>query len=94
MVAHIFEEGDVSVHIFPGSSRLRAHCYDERDEALRTVVIIDLLAFLPVSYGDEQDDNQIPTWQFCIRAIQVCAQRGDELWQAWWMLKNELLWDE
>ena len=87
-MAHIFEDGDVSVHIQPDIEPT-AYCYDLRDEALRTVVVIDLLAFLPLSYGDEQEDNQLPSWQFVVAAMTACAGRGDELWEAWDSLKNE-----
>ncbi len=88
-MAHIFREGHINVHIEPGNFEPAAHCYDERDETFRTVVEIDLLAFLPIGYG-EDEDNQVPSWQFAIQAIQVCAARGDELWEAWHNLKHEL----
>ena len=46
-MAHIFEEGNISVHIQPGLEPA-ALCYDLRDEDFRTVVVIDLVGFLPV----------------------------------------------
>ena len=88
-MAHIFQDGDVSVHIQPALEPT-ARCYDLRDESFRTVVDIDLVAFLPVGYGEEQEDSRIPSWQFVVRAITVCATRGDELWDAWRFVKNDL----
>ena len=89
-MAHIFVDGDVSVHIQPKREPV-ALCYDLRDEDFRTVVVIDLLAFLPISYSDDQEDNQIPTWQFVVRAMTACAGRGDDLWEAWTTLKRNPL---
>ena len=60
-----------------------------RDEDFRSVVVIDLVGFLPIGYGEDQDDNKLPSWQFVVRAMTVCAARGDELWDAWAVIKNE-----
>ena len=89
-MAHIFVDGNVSVHIQPELEPV-ALCYDLRDDAFRTVVRIDLLAFLPIEYGDGQEDNLLPSWQFVVRAMTACAARGDESWEAWTILKNDAL---
>lgn len=87
-MAHIFRAGDVSVHIQPGFEA-EAICYDLRDEEFKTLVVIDLVAFLPLNYGESQEDYQLPRWQFVAAAMTACAGRGDELWQAWRSLRDE-----
>ena len=92
-MAHIFEEGDVSVHINAGEKDPIAHCYDLRDDELRTVVKIDLLAFLPLlpmAYGEDQEESNLPSWQFVVNAMRTCAENGDTLWAAWQDLRDDL----
>ncbi len=87
-MAHIFEKGDVTVHIQPGLEPA-ARCYDLRDDEFRTLVDIDLVGFLPIGYGEDQEDNKMPSWQFVVQAMTACAARGGDLWEAWRAVKNE-----
>ncbi len=92
-MAHIFREGDISVHINAGQKDPIAHCYDLRDEDLLTVVKIDLLAFLPLlpmAYGEDLENSNLPEWKFVTEAMRICAERGDELWNAWEDLRDDL----
>lgn len=88
-MSQIYEEGNVAVHIPSGSKEPAAHCYDKRDESFRTVVVIDLLTFLPLHYGDDSEEGKLPSWKFAVEAIQVCAEHEAELWKAWENLKDE-----
>lgn len=88
---HIYDATRVSVHVHNGESEIRARCFDLQDDELKTLVDVDLFAFLPWSYGQEIEDTQLPSWQFVIEAMRSCAEHGDELWQAWESLSNDPL---
>jgi len=88
---HIYDEGRVSVHVHNGEPEVRARCFDLQDDEMKTLVEIDLLAFLPWSYGQEAEEPHLPSWQFVIEAMRSCAEHGDELWQAWASLSNDPL---
>lgn len=76
--------------ILPEVMETMARCYDLHDEEMRTLVEIDLLAFLPWNYGQELEDAQLPSWQFVSEVMRSCAQHKELLWQAWEDLKNGL----
>lgn len=88
-MAQIYLEGNVLVHVESGSIEPVALCYDARDESFRTVVVIDLLGFLPLEYGQDEEDHDVPSWKFVIEAIESCAAHEDELWAAWEVLRND-----
>ena len=86
---HIYEEGRVSVHGLSGDKKPAAVCYDLQDEEFKTLVEIDLFAFLPWDYGQNLEDHKIPTWQFVSEAMRSCAEHEELLWQAWENLSND-----
>ena len=90
-MAQIFEDGQVNAHIPNGSKEPAAHCYDKRDESFATVVVIDIFTFLPVGYGEEHEDNQVPSWRFVVEAIHACVKHEQELWSAWEAIKDDPL---
>ena len=85
-------EGNVAAHIPNGSIEAAVRCYDRRDDEFKTLVVIDLFVFLPIRYNPEdfdEDDSRLPSWQFVVEAIQVCARHEKELWKAWDNLKDD-----
>jgi len=88
---HIYDEGRVSVHIPDWEIEFAAHCFDLRDDELKTRVVIDLLAFLPWDFGQNLEDHNLPSWQFVIEAMRSCAEHGEELGQAWQSLRSDPL---
>ncbi len=88
---YIYDEGHVSVHILNGDKKPAAVCYDLRDEEMKTLVEIDLFAFLPWDYGQNLPDHKLPMWQFVSEAMRSCAQHEELLWEAWENLSNDSL---
>ncbi|HEX8465640.1 MAG TPA: hypothetical protein VF627_13565 [Abditibacterium sp.] len=88
-MAHIYSDGNVLAHISGGDKEPAAQCFDARDESFRTVVVIDLLSFLPLRYHQDEEDHNLPAWKFVIEAMESCATHEDELWAAWENLRNE-----
>ena len=92
-MAHIFREGNNSVHIGAGEPDPIAYCYDLRDDEFLTLVKIDLLAFLPLlpmAYGEDEQESRLPSWPFVADAMRVCAEHEEQLWAAWENLRDDL----
>ncbi len=88
---HVYDEGRVSVHVANGALEASARCFDLRDEEMKTLVTIDLFAFLAWDYGQDLEDAHLPSWQFVIEAMRSCAEHEALLWQAWEDLKDDQL---
>lgn len=90
-MSQIFVEGDVVAHIINGEKETAAVCFDRRDDEFKTAVVIDLLAFLPLRFQQDEadEDAKLPTWQFLIEAIQACVKHQGTLWKAWEHLKDD-----
>jgi hypothetical protein len=87
---HVYDEGRVSVHIFNDAREPAARCFDTHDEEMKTLVVVDLFAFLAWSYGqDEAEEFKLPSWQFVIEAIRSCAEHEALLWEAWNDMSND-----
>ena len=88
---HVYDEGRVSVHISSSTPEAAARCFDMQDEEMKTLVVIDLFAFLPWNYGQDEEDFKTPSWQFVIEAMRSCAEHEALLWEAWNDLSGDTL---
>ena len=83
----IYVDGHVSAHIFYEEEFPITRCFDNRNEDLEIVVVMDFLSGLPIGYGEEP--IALPSPVFVVDCIHSIARHPKELWSAWEQLKND-----